>query len=179
MTAWNPLLVPVSYFTVGSVASPGVTTVEGEGLVFDWEKKKGVGTSGATAKYTGQDLVRWTTKTLLWEDAHFEAWEAFESPLRQEPTGAKFKALDFWHPKTSRIGITAAKVLKLGLLTEEDDTGLYSITVEWEQHRPPAPAQAKADGSKSKKVEEEDPIEKLIAAKTAEYQSLAEEADGA
>jgi hypothetical protein len=181
MTAWDPLLVPVSYFTVGSVASPGVTEPPtGDGLTFDWETKKGPGTSGATSKYNGQDLAKWSTKTLLWESAHFEAWAAFVAPLQQEPSGAAFKAFDFWHPLTSAVGITSAKVLKIGFLTPEDDTGLYSVTIEWEQHRAPKPSAAKADGSKSQqKTEEEDPIEKLIAAKTAEYQSLAEEADGA
>jgi hypothetical protein len=173
---WNPIDHPVDVYLFEGRYSPGVTTLEGEGLQFDWEKKRGPGTTGATSKFNGTSLSTFQAKTLLWTPEHFEQWEAFEAAMIVEP-GEKATAHDFYHPQTSRVGIVAVTVLDVGLLVPEDETGLWSVTVKFDQFRAPKPAVVKVpDGSKSEKDgDEDDPVERQIAEMTEEYRELADQ----
>lgn len=169
---WNPVDSPIDFYTIAGQPSPGVSTLAGAALVFGWEQKKGQGTSGATSKYTGTELASFEAKTQLWLTEHFDAWETFVNPLRQEP-GAK--ALDFWHPLTAALGIGAVVVKEIGQLVEEDDTGLFSVTIKFDQYRAPKPGRSAPKGSAAEGKQdgaEEDPIEKQIAALTEQYKDL-------
>ncbi len=173
---WDPVTYPIDYYTIAGQESPGVSILEGAALARGWEKKKGVGTSGATSKYTGTDLASFSIKTLLWLPEHFAAWDTFSQLISREPSG-EAKALDIWHPALEDLGIVAVNLSELGQLVPENETGLFSVTVKFDQYREPKPALAVSKGSKAedKAEPEEDPIDRLIREKTAQYQDLSEQ----
>ena len=150
LAAPSSLLNPIDYpqdwdfCTVGGVRSPGIIPKKGiSGLdrVNKWDVKEGKGTKGATTTYVGRPPIPFSIKFWLWTSAHFQAWDAFASVLRYDPSKTSpGEAVSFFHPAAAdpSIGVSSVVVTKIGGITEEDDHGLYSRTVDFLEYAPAA-----------------------------------------
>jgi hypothetical protein len=141
----NPLRDPDAFDHVvfAGARTPGLAEVSGAGNPREWEVLKAHGQSGATVKFTGEGLAKFTVRLFLWLPEHFDEWEVFR------PTIAKpGEALDVEHPLLEELGIKAAAV--------EDETqwsqpqpGIFAKDLKCLQYRAPKPALNKPAGSKA------------------------------
>ena len=174
----NPLRNPEAFdvwFLAGQV-SPGLSDIAGANSPRNWDERKGYGLSGATIVYTGDGLAQFSIKVFLWEDEHFEQWEAFKVLLKKAPAGTRPKALDIYHPILDDLEIRSVVVEDRSQLTEvQGEPGMFYVEIKFKQYRAPQPAVGKPQGSQSKPNEPtaEDAFEKTIQELTKQVQELA------
>lgn len=180
MLGINPRTVPALYdfAVIAGRKTPGVAIVSGFKLPWEWEKKKGKGSSGASVTSQGEDLSDGTLKLLLWRSGgsqddgidDFAEWDDLrEYLILQIRGGGKDpKALDFTHPYTTDLGISSVYVKSIGQVTREGNRGLHSVTIELGQFRAPQKAGGTPKASTGKqwqdsaKSKQEKEIEDLL-----------------
>lgn len=173
----NPLRNPEAFDTwlLAGQTSPGLSEIAGASSPRDWDVRKGYGLSGATVVYTGDGLAKFSIKIFLWEDEHFEQWDAFKLLLKKVPRGTRPKALDIYHPILEDLEISSVVIEDRTQLTPvQGEAGMFFVEVKFTQYRAPMPAVGKPDGSQSKPNEPtaQDAYDRTIQELTKQVQEL-------
>jgi hypothetical protein len=137
----SPIQSPGIYnkLVVTGRVCPGVFVLQGGGArAYNWDKKKASGAQGATSTYRGWDPSDGIKgKFLVWTDPDiFELTDEFLPLLQYDATKTAPKPIQVYHPALALNQITAVTVDEIGPLTHEGK-GLWSITVEMSEFRPP------------------------------------------
>ncbi len=181
MPSFDPIQYPndEDNFYIGGVSSPGIAILSGFDRVYGWETKKGKGVKGSTSTLNEFPPCEGSVELLLWEIAHFEAWDEFRPLLKYDPTKKAVNALDWYHPSTEDVELRSVVCKKIGRRVHKGQ-GLYSITIEFLEYNPPpkqsavkTPGGSKTDGKGDGKGGSGDPV---ADAKQAEIQRLLNEA---
>lgn len=144
MEGANPIVFPALYDAViiGGIVSPGKATVAGFARAYEWDVKKGKGSSGATITAQGEAPAKGTITLTLWEGGfgpdgrdHFAEWDAMRQLLAQ-PSGKTITAHDIFHPYLQDVGVTSIVVEELGTV-EPKGGGLYEVAIKALEYKPP------------------------------------------
>lgn len=126
--------------------SPGLAVVAGASEPRNWEEVKGYGISGASLRYTGDSLAKFTVEIRLWEPSHFEAWATWKDLVAKPRRGVRPKAMRIEHPALSDLGISDVVVEDRTQLTQVEN-GVWSTTISFKQYRKPLPMLLKPNGA--------------------------------
>lgn len=160
MAVFRPITQPVDEIVLGGFKTPGLAQVQGLGLEYDWEVRKGNGVSGATKVLKGRGLTKFTIKVTLYTEAEIAQWEEFVSKIRypEKATTQTIKGYDVTHPLAAFYGVKAVTVSRIAPM-EQSDNGSWETGLEVEEYREPVVVVRKASGSKaSPKPSDVDPI---------------------
>ncbi len=116
--------------------SPGRCEVTGATRSQEWDVKRGKGAAGATITYTGIKPAEPKVKLYFWLPSHFDAWTKFLPLLQTDPTKKTPTALAIYYPSLAVIGISSVVVKEIGAI-EYEQTGLYSVTIDFLEYLPP------------------------------------------
>jgi hypothetical protein len=125
---------------LGGVTSPGICEVGEFKRGFEWDIKKGKGTLGATITFVGRPPAKGSIKFILWEAAHFVAWDSFIPQFKYDPTKQSVQAVEIYHPSLAFIDLTQVVTENIGNVIHEGGNR-FSITIELLEYFPP-PAQS-------------------------------------
>ena len=169
----NPLSNPDSYDVaiIAGKPTPGLLQVVGASSPRTWDKRKGMGLSGAWLFYMGDDLAEFSLVIRIWTEEQWAEWERFQPLVMKAPIGTRPKALEIYHPYLVPLGIKAIVVRDVKAPEQVDD-GLWEIEILVTQFRAPKPAIGKPDAAKAAE-EKPDLIDRATAAMTAQVQDLA------
>lgn len=159
---WNPLDEPCDYILLSKTKSPGLADVTGAGSPRKWDEMGGYGLSGATLKFTGVGLAKFTVTLRLYTAQDWEDWMAWRPLVAKPPLGQLPKAQDILHPFLMLLGIRAV-VVEDEPQPEQTEDGVWSIPIKFIQYRKPKFQLVKPDGSDATTT---DPHETAIAAAT-------------
>jgi hypothetical protein len=177
--SWSPIAKPQNWILLQNRRSPGVADVSGAALLQRLDVRKMMGMSGGIIVWTGQDLCPFVVKLRLYEQEHWDAWEAWKPIVLAKPkivTGVApgavvSKALDIQHPLLEQVGIRAAVVHKVTQSDRTHEAGEWTITINFIEFRgAPKMQMAKAEGSKSTPT---DPVDQYIDQLAAQRDALA------
>jgi hypothetical protein len=141
----------------GGILSPGLCEIEGAALNNKWDIRAGYGIIGGTAWFTGTELSEFSITFRLYDDRDWEDWEAIAPLFKTRQRTPSWKGLEIEHPQLQEVGITAVVVKKVSQPVKEDDTGIWSIKIDFiEYPKRPQLKAAKVDGAQAEPV---DPIE--------------------
>lgn len=148
----NPADQPEVYDKLSALGmeSPGRVKIQGAASTYDWDTKKGKGTSGATVTYQGRAPAEFDAVFYLWLPEHFAQWDEFSALLDRAQVDPKnITAIDLTHPYLNKRGIRACVVKSVGQLEQvrEGDT-LHTATVKFGQFEKAKPATGTPGGSK-------------------------------
>jgi hypothetical protein len=150
----DPLTIPDFYglANIGGVLTPGVIPingVKGWKRSKDWDEKKAKGSSGATLTDQGEPLAKGSFTFHLWRRDidppdfvdDFVQWELLKGVLSSSvgEHGKKINALPVIYPLLNQLDITDVVVESIGQL-ENMGAGLWSVTIELREFRPPKPS---------------------------------------
>lgn len=170
----NPLVNPgaLDYFGAGGVANSGIARLQdAEGRPYDWDTKSSSGSQGATQTYRGWDLSKFKVQFVFWQKEQIDYFEnVFVPALRYDATKQNPQPVTVSHPLLASRDVNAAIVQRIGVLT---DLGaqLWSVTVEFQEFRPPkkknvtaTPSSAKGNAGKgAQKPSVEDRLDERLA----------------
>lgn len=145
----NPFREPLVWdvLLLGGIPAPGLWEIDGAGSPRKWETKSGTGTSGATTKYQGDDVPKFTARGTFYNDFEIDYWDEVFAPLIEKPPpGTKPKALSVFHGALSRLNITEAVVEDVSQLKQVAD-GIWQLEIKFIEFRA-----GKAAGGKPKKA---------------------------
>jgi hypothetical protein len=138
---------------LGGVKSPGKVTLSGHDRKINWDVKAGAGQSGATTTLKDIPPIEFSVAFyLLRDDAQgiddFIDWPAFRETINSTIAGPKPKALDIYHPDLAANGIKSVVLASFGG-TVHDGKGGQTITVKFQEYKPPKPKTGTPSGSKT------------------------------
>lgn len=150
----NPILYPEAWdkIFIGQMQSPGVCEVKGFNRPYKWDSKGGKGSLGATSTFVERPVSTGSVKFQLWEESHFDEWQAFQALLEFDPTKKTVTAVDLYHPTPANNGVNAVVVDNIGELIHVGK-GLYEITVDFREYAPPPKKNASGTPSGSKSTQ--------------------------
>lgn len=130
------------YVLLDGAQSPGlIRSIKGTGPEQKWDERQGYGlTTGLV--YTSLGLAKFTIEFIMWEEAQYAAWVIFAAlKLRVPATGARPIAMKIGHPilNAPPHEITDVVVGGAVALPEQDEQGLWSVSVPFTQYRKPRP----------------------------------------
>ena len=140
---------------IAGVESPGLCTVESS-RPFDWDVKKGKGSSGATSTYQGKGLAKVKVTLRLWKDYetgvdHYGDYLTRFLPVLFDVTqDSKPQAVDVYHPYLAALGISSCTVEEIST-PKNNGQGVREVQIDLLEFRQPRPAGGTPGGSKSKK----------------------------
>jgi hypothetical protein len=175
VNAWDPITQPQDYAKIAGAMTPGVCEIIGAGDPRAWDKRKGMGISGAFSVFTGQDLAQFTVRLTLYTVEDWAAWHKFRPiiakvPRRRIGKGKDSGVLSIQHPITQEVGISSIVIENLGA-PEQVDHGVWAIDIKVMEWRQPKVALAAPEGAADQPV---DPIEEdVIKPLTSQFMSLA------
>lgn len=155
---------------IGGMFSPGQVTLSGHDRKIDWDVKAASGQQGASTTLKGIPLIEFTAAFYLADDEDFNAWPAFQAHVESTINGAAPVAMDCYHPDLAANKITSVVLSHMGGVVH-DKKGGQTITVKFQEYKPPKPKGGSPNGSKAKKTAAPDPN----AAANAELAALTEE----
>lgn len=170
--AYNPLLAPIDVILLGNPGqvSPGIATVKANSPR-KWQEQSGYAMAGSFLIGGGRGLAHPEISIRLSTDTDWEGWANW-SKLIKRPAGNKLqRALDIWHPWLAELDIKSVVIEDVVAPEEADDTGGWVYVIKTIEFRRPSFSLSKPEASGP--AEETDPVEKQIAALTAQYQELA------
>ena len=148
----NPLITPfpaVNSFTLGQFPMPGKWTLLSADKEFGWQQQQGFGLSGAVVFPKGDPLVVAKFKGEFWAASDYAIFlpireQILKKPLLSMGAGPLSLAapLPVDHPELRAMGITQVVLLKTTPVIQEEG-GLWTISLELLQYRPPANAPPK------------------------------------
>ena len=161
---WNPLEQPIDYALVAGQRTPGFCTITAATRPRQWDERRGYGVSGASLVFRGTKLGTFTMRLDLYDEKHWEKWEEFRPILEPISAADSLRAeraqrsvfrspsprahgLDIVHPILEYVGIRAAVVTSLKA-PEQDESGVWTVVIEWTEFRPPVVTTARVDGTK-------------------------------
>jgi len=130
----------------GSMRSPGVVTLSGHDRMKNWDVAKAKGTTGASNKLNGDDIVSFKASFYLVDDgadevSQFDRWEQFEKLVKSTTDGAKPFTLPIYHPDLARNLFT--EVSNGGVSGRvHDGKGGETVVVTFTEYKPPKPKPA-------------------------------------
>lgn len=140
-TAWDVVIL-------GGTKSPGLAKVGEWKRAYEWDKKKGKGTSGEQLTFVQKPAASGSITFYLWTDAHFAAWDTFILLLKYDPTKSTKQAVTIFHPSLAFVDITSVLTEKIGnpipvsLDINSNGNQIYSIPVDFVEFNPPPPIPA-------------------------------------
>lgn len=120
---------------VGQSTNPGLALVGEIKRKHEWDVKKGKGTFGATTTFVGRPPATASVEFLLWQPAHFVAWDTFRALLKYDPTKKAIQAVDVYHPAWADVDFKSVVTESIGSIIHKGK-GLYSITVDFLEYFP-------------------------------------------
>jgi len=138
---------------LGTVASPGLATIQGNPRDPNWDIQKAKGSTGSSTVLNGAPVAQFTILFELSGDeddgtgnTDFDRWDAFQRLIESTTSGPKPTALTIYHPDLAAAKIT--EVVNGGVsLPSYDKKGGKSYTVKFLEFKPPKPkAPAKPKG---------------------------------
>jgi hypothetical protein len=145
-----------AFAVIGGVATPGLCEISAGARVLKWDAAKGYGTSGATTKFVGADLSKFTLKISFYDRvfglSSFEQrlkWFDEIVPILKTAESGK-TAIEFYHPAVSDdpINVRAVVPEKIHQLVQEGE--LWTVRVDFVQYVKAKPAAGKPAASAKK-----------------------------
>lgn len=156
---------------LGGVRSPGqVQSISGHDRKINWDVKAGAGQKGATTTLKDIPPLEFAVSFYLADAADQEAWPDFATLITSTISGATPKALDVYHPDLAANDILSVVLANFGGVVH-DRKGGQTITVKFQEYKPPKPKGGSPSGSSAKKPTAPDPN----AAANAELAALTEQ----
>lgn len=143
---WNPIEEPVDKVLIGGEETPGIADVEDAGSPRDWDARRGRGLSGATLAFEGLPLAPFKILLRLYTVADWAAWHAFSPRVQRPPVGERAQAMDITHPILEEVGIRSFVVTNL-LAPKQTRDGEWTIEIQCQEYRAPAPTLSTIDSS--------------------------------
>lgn len=136
----NPYDDPDLYdcIELGGVKSPGQAKLSGHARKINWDVKEGTAQSGGTTTLKSIPPSTFKVAFFLADAADQAAWPAFDALVRSTIDGAKAKALDVYHPDLATNGFKAVVLANFGEVVH-DGKGGQTITIEFQEYKPPKP----------------------------------------
>jgi hypothetical protein len=129
--------------------SPGTCVVSGHDRKPEWDNQKAKGSTGASSKLNDKrPLAVFTVTFYLTADSFdgqendFDRWERFQRLIASTTGGPEPFALPIYHPDLARQEITEVTNAGIGGMVH-DGLGGASVTVTFQEFRPPKPAATK------------------------------------
>lgn len=144
--AYDPFTAPVDYVVVAGQRTPGLAEVVGAGSPRQWDERRGFDMTGATLRFRGKKLGRFSIKLTLATSEEFAAWATFSRVVLALPARGR-GALTLVHPILNDWGIRSGVVEDVVQPTPDGDTGKYVVEIKMIERRPPAPAGSTTAGS--------------------------------
>lgn len=144
--AHDPIASPVDFVVVAGQRTPGLAEVVGAGSPRQWDERRGFDMSGATLRFRGKKLARFSIKITLATTEEFAAWAAFAPVVLTVPAGGR-GALDLKHPILNDWGIRSGVVEDVLQPAPDGDTGKYIVEIRMIERRPPEEAGSTTVGS--------------------------------
>lgn len=144
--AYDPIASPVDFVVVAGQRTPGLAEVVGAGSPRQWDERRGFDMSGATLRFRGKKLARFSIKLTLATSEDFAAWNAFSPVVLAVPAGGR-GALQLVHPILNDWGIRSGVVDDVLQPTPDGDTGKHVVEIKMIERRPPTPAGSTTAGS--------------------------------
>jgi hypothetical protein len=140
--------------TLAGTRSPGKVTITGHDRKVDWDVKAGSGQSGASTTLKAIPPIEFTCAFYLVRDDsqaidQVTEWASFEDLINSTVNGSTPKALDIYHPDLASRGITSVVLASFGGVIH-DGKGGQTVTVKFQEYKPPKPKGGSASGSKAK-----------------------------
>jgi hypothetical protein len=185
---FDPFSAPVDYIELQRqrggtlVRSPGLATVNGPALDYNFTVPEGEGVSGADPIFHGRPLSKFTVDFRLFNSEEVAAWELFVTAIRYPESlaaatvgqaGVAVPAFDISHPQVASYGIRAAFVTHISPL-KQDANNIWTAAIEFLEHRKPRPMKARVDSQGPP----EDPDATDAANKLAQIAALQAAKDG-
>lgn len=168
---WNPIAEPVDFVILAGQRTPGIAEVQGFRSPRNWDERRGYGLSGATLRFRGVGLASGKLIIRLTTEQDWADWEAFAPVVKRPPVGERAHALDISHPILEQLDIRAVVVTDVAQ-PEQDDKGVWTITIELKEYRRPVIQLSTPDGAATT-PEPQTEGQRMIAALTAQVQELA------
>lgn len=179
----NPLRTPTPFdsFTIGGIKTPGKGLISGASRPYDWDVQQAQGNQGATITRKGAGLAVFTVKLRLWKPEHFPQWEALTARLIAAAERLPDpEALDITAGPIAHLKIRSVVPKNIGQL-EEGAGGEWFGSFELHEYRKRRRLQGSVKGStdtaKAKPVPK-DPLEAIVAAKSARNEQARKDAFG-
>lgn len=177
MSAPNPIDNEELFNSIvlAGVSSPGKVTLSGHNRSVKWDVKTGPNLNGATTTFKGIPPVEFTATFYLVKDVaqgidDFAAWPAFAAAINSSIRGTKPKALDIYHPDLAVNDIRSVIKAEIGGV-QHDGRGGQTITVKFQEYRPPKKKSGSPQGSKAKPEDDPNAAAKAeLAALIQQYQ---------
>lgn len=168
----NPKGFDQDYIVLANVRSPGTCVISGAGNPRVWDAVKAAGMSGASLRYMGADLARFSVLIKMWTAEQVKEWEEFSDLLgssdktrtvagaarkvlanisaaaKSAATGTQYspKAMAIQHPLLAELFITDVVVEDRTQLTPSE-SGLWTVEIKFIQYRPPVASRGKVNSS--------------------------------
>lgn len=104
-----------------TVRSPGVCTVEGDGIPREWDVVQGFGLSGATQRFKGIGLAEFTITIRVWEAEHRPLLKVFAAAVEVSLPGQQERVYEIKNPRLAFKGITQMVFLNDPFPKDEKD----------------------------------------------------------
>lgn len=126
---------------LASFVLPGKWTLVSAPKVFGWQIQMGYGLSGAVITPMGDKLVVAKFKGEFWNNVDVSEFKSIRALLFQKPVISQGNqllsgALGIKHPELAAMGVTGVVIGEYTPLIQEEG-GLWSMTVDFIQYRPP------------------------------------------
>jgi hypothetical protein len=138
--AYNPFKNPEKITTVkiGGRYTPGIAVVDAnEASPRKWDEIAGYGLGGASLRFLGRGLTKFTINISLYDRRDLSDWAAFRPHVLSMPRGrnGRLAGFDVWHPALEDINVSKAVLVSLSLprLTEEGVTEITLAMSEWRE----------------------------------------------
>lgn len=156
-------------FILGGVTSPGqVKSIAGHDRKINWDVKAGSGQSGASTTLKDIPLIEFTITLFFATLEDFGAWFSFRDHVNSTISGAKPKALDIYYPDLASNGITSVVLSSMGGVVH-DGKGGQTVSIKFQEYKPPKPKGGSPSGSKAKGPDPNAAANAELAALTAQY----------
>ncbi len=157
---------------LGGVLSPGqVKSISGHDRKYNWDVKAGSGQKGATTTLKDVPPLEFAVTFFLADEAEFVAWDTFATLILSTVSGPTPKALDIYQPDLAANDISSVVLASFGGVVH-DGKGGQTITVKFQEYKPPKPKGGSPKGSsaKPKAVDPNAAANAELAALTNQYQ---------
>lgn len=144
--AFDPLVTPIDYVLFNGKPTPGIAVLDGASQPMKWDELVGYGWSGSFAIFKGQRLSKFKIFLDLVTADHWQEWESFAATISKPVAGQRPKSISMWHPWLVTLGIKAGVILDISQ-PQEQDLGIWRVTLEILEFRAPKRTLAKPDSA--------------------------------
>lgn len=148
--------------------SPGVCTIEGDGIPRNWDVVNGFGLSGATQRFKGIGLAEFSITIRVWQAAHRPLLKVFAAAVEASLPGQPERVYQIKNPRLAFKGIASCVFLNDPFPKDESNQS-DTLVYKCRQWRKPLPTMSSptAPGAASSVGAAATEYQKRIAEKTA------------